>query len=94
MRREIIILALMAILGILTSLKAQPKVDNNCLEMIYPNDYHKEWNEEWKKWDWEGSINDDSVRIDSCIDSPTFGERYGKRYFVLKNLIFIHLILY
>jgi hypothetical protein len=84
MKRFFLLLATMVVSLPLLFYNVNASPADSCLKMALPNDYREEWDAEMNRYDWVGSINDDSVRIDSCIDSPTFGERYGKRYFVLK----------
>jgi hypothetical protein len=56
---------------------------DSCLKMQLPNDYRQEWNAEMNSYEWVGSVNEDSVKIDSCGDSPTFGMKFGIRHFLL-----------
>jgi len=84
MRKLLSLLAMMTVLLPLSIINVIASPPDSCLKMALPNDYRQEWVADLNRYDWVGSINDDSVRIDSCSDSPTFGEQYGKRYFVLK----------
>jgi hypothetical protein len=49
---------------------------DSCLKMKCPDNYNTSNN--------TGTPNPDSVRIDTCISSPTFGKDFAKRYFQLK----------
>jgi subtilisin family serine protease len=49
---------------------------DSCLKLYCPNDYNILSN--------SGSYNQDSVKIDSCIVSPSFGKLFAKKYFELK----------
>ncbi len=48
---------------------------DSCLKMICPNDYDIITD--------TGSDNRDSIKVDSCIGSPTYGKQFTKRYFEL-----------
>lgn len=76
MKKLILILAL---LFISNSLFSTPQ--DSCLKMIWGDDevyYDTEFHH------WVGSSNPDSVRVDSCIGSPTYGKLFAKRYFDLQ----------
>jgi hypothetical protein len=80
MIRKIIISIIFLISGI-SILESQTHPDS-CLKMIWPNDYTVITN--------KGTVNPDSVKIDTCIASATYGKHYAKKYFELKftNYIF------
>ena len=48
---------------------------DSCLKMIWPNDYNSINN--------TGSSNPDSIRVDSCFGSPTFGRQFAKKYYAI-----------
>ncbi len=56
--------------------KGQYRPPDSCLKMIWPNDYDPFNN--------TGSYNPDSVRIDTCIDSPTFGKQFAKQFYYIQ----------
>jgi hypothetical protein len=49
---------------------------DSCLKMRCPDDYDVLTN--------TGTPNPDSVKVDSCFDSPTYGKRFAKKYFEAK----------
>jgi len=51
-------------------------VPDSCLKMIYPNDYR----------DWS---NPDSIKVDSCFDSPTYEKWYSKYGYFFGTTIYI-----
>jgi hypothetical protein len=85
MRRETVVI-IIVVLSLIPNLKVQSQTNEKCLKMIWPNDYHQVWNEEWKKWDDVGSINPDSIMVDTCKDSPTYGKMFCKRFFTIQFL--------
>ncbi|MEI6090488.1 MAG: T9SS type A sorting domain-containing protein [bacterium] len=84
MKRFFLVLATMVVSLPLFFFNVNASPPDECLEMIFPNDYHQVWNEEWKKWDWVGSINLDSIKYDTCKDSPTYGKKFAKKYFMIQ----------
>jgi hypothetical protein len=46
---------------------------DSCLKLVWPNDYDYINN--------TGTSNPDSVQIDTCLGSPTFGRLFANRYF-------------
>jgi len=76
MKKLILILAL---LFVSNSLFSTPQ--DSCLKMIWGDDevyYDSELHH------WVGSSNPDSVRVDSCMGSLTYGKLFAKRYFYLQ----------
>lgn len=65
---------LFTMLFISINLHANPP--DSCLKMIWSNDYDNLTQ--------TGAYNPDSVRVDSCTGSPTFGKHFAKRYFYLQ----------
>jgi len=49
---------------------------DSCLKMYCDND--------WDQLTQKGSVNPDSVRVDSCENSPTYGKLFAKKYFILQ----------
>jgi hypothetical protein len=84
MKKSFSLLAMMAVLMPLFISNVIASSSDSCLKMALPNDYCQEWNAEMNSYEWVGSVNEDSVKIDSCFDSPTFGKEFCKRNFVLK----------
>jgi hypothetical protein len=60
---------------LLLSLGLNANPPDSCLKMIWDNDYDNLTQ--------TGGVNPDSVRIDSCLNSPTFEKLFAKRYFYL-----------
>jgi hypothetical protein len=52
---------------------AQAQIINSCLKMIWPNDYDYFHN--------TGSYNPDSVMVDTCIGSLTYGKQFAKKFY-------------
>ena len=52
---------------------------DSCLKMIWDNDYHID---SWGNY--LGNANQDSVKADSCIGSPTYQKLFAKKYFILR----------
>ncbi len=68
MKKLIFILA--AILSVTAASAYTPP--DSCLKMIWPDD--------WDHLNQKGSINPDSVMVDICPESPTFGKWFAKRH--------------
>lgn len=66
---------LLLVICCLHSVSAQPP--DSCLKMIWPNDYSHHNGTS------HGSVNPDSVRVDSCEWSPTYGRMFAQRYFYI-----------
>jgi len=62
------------------SLKAYTPPDS-CLKLICPNTYDPNTG--------VGYINPDSVKVDSCLGSPTYGQNYANRYYFCKFPFYI-----
>ncbi len=56
--------------------KGQYHTPDSCLKMIWPDDYNPLTN--------EGTINPDSVKVDTCQNSPTYGMKYAQKYFLIQ----------
>jgi hypothetical protein len=65
-----------------SNINAAPPED--CLKMIWPNDPTSKYDSTIAGWYSSCSYNPDSVRVDSCLDSPTYRKTFAKRYFSLQ----------
>jgi hypothetical protein len=90
MKRFVSLLATMVVLLPLFFFNVNAAPPDECLKMLMPNDYHSEYDSTLPGWHDVGTINPDSVRVDSCFDSPTFGKQFAKRYFTIKFVPFYY----
>jgi hypothetical protein len=77
------IFAMMVVLLILAFSNAKAQPVESCLKMICTNDLHDEYDSLSASWHCMGGYNPDSVKIDSCNNSATFGKVFANRYFQL-----------
>jgi len=72
-----VLLLLAVFLSAATITTATPA--DSCLKMILPNDFKKDTTS--GNISWYGSVNQDSIKVDSCLGSPTYGHLFGKRMY-------------
>jgi hypothetical protein len=60
----------------LLSINLYSSPPDSCLKMIWSNDYDNLTQ--------TGAYNPDSVKVDSCLGSQTFGKHFAKRYFYMQ----------
>ncbi len=73
MKKINLIIILLAFLAIFTNAYSQNI--NDCLRMVYPNE------DIW--------YNPDSIMVDSCYESPTFGKWFAKRGYAFKMDVYV-----